>query len=145
MNYCIPILLMACAGAAVALQPSINARLAQKVGLLESACFSFAVGTATLALVLLLSGKGMPKALSDTVWWEWSGGVLGAFFVTTTILAVPRIGTAAAMAAAIAAQLITGLVLDHFGLFGFRGGEMSLTRSMGALLLILGAWLVVRR
>jgi transporter family-2 protein len=145
MNHLIPILLMACAGAAVALQPSINARLAQKVGLLESACFSFAVGTATLVLVLLISGKGIPKTLSETAWWEWSGGVLGAFFVTTTILAVPRIGTAAAMAAAITAQLMTGLILDHFGLFGFRGGEISLTRSMGAVLLILGAWLVVRR
>lgn len=145
MNHLLPILLMACAGAAVALQPSINARLAQKVGLLESACSSFAVGTVTLAFVLLLSGKGLPKGLPETVWWEWSGGVLGAFFVTVTILAVPRIGTAAAMAAAIAAQLLTGLVLDHFGLFGFRGGEISLTRSLGAGLLILGAWLIVRR
>lgn len=145
MNHLIPILLMACAGAAVALQPSINARLAQKVGLLESACISFAVGTATLALVLLISGKTTTKEISGILWWEWSGGILGAFFVSVTILAVPRIGTAAALAAAIAAQLVTGLILDHFALFGFRGAEISLTRSVGAFLLILGAWLVVRR
>ncbi|NMC73009.1 MAG: DMT family transporter, partial [Geobacteraceae bacterium] len=141
MKYCIPILLMACAGAAVALQPSINARLAQKVGLLESACISFGVGTAALLLALLLSGRGTLKGIWETVWWEWSGGVLGAFFVTVTILAVPRVGTAAAMAAAITAQLLTGLVLDHFGPFGFRGGEISMTRTLGAALLILGAWL----
>jgi transporter family-2 protein len=145
MNHLIPILLMACAGAAVALQPSINARLAQKVGLLESACISFAVGTVALLLVLLLSGKGTWKGLSATVWWEWSGGVLGAFFVSVTILAVSRIGTAATMGAAIAAQLLTGLILDHFGLFGFQESSIDLKRSLGACLLILGAYLVVRR
>jgi transporter family-2 protein len=145
MNQMIPVVLMLCAGATIALQPSINARLAQKVGFLESACISFAVGTLALFLVILLSGRWVWKGLAETVWWEWSGGLLGAFFVSATILAVPRIGTAAAMAAAITAQLMTGLMLDHFGMFGFRGVEISPARSLGAALLIAGAWLVVRR
>ncbi|HZV82312.1 MAG TPA: DMT family transporter, partial [Geobacteraceae bacterium] len=33
---------MFCGGITIALQPSINARLAQKVGLVESSCISFA-------------------------------------------------------------------------------------------------------
>ncbi|MRR37694.1 EamA-like transporter family protein, partial [bacterium] len=37
-------LLMMFGGAVLALQPSINARLAQKVGILESSFISFAVG-----------------------------------------------------------------------------------------------------
>ena len=68
-----------------------------------------------------------------------------AFFVSATILAVPRIGTAAAMAASITAQLLTALLLDHFGLFGFGGAPIDLKRSTGAFLLILGAWLIIRR
>ncbi|MDD2318484.1 MAG: DMT family transporter [Geobacteraceae bacterium] len=144
MTNLFPIITMICAGAAVALQPSINARLAQKAGFLESACISFAVGTGTLALALLLSGKATWKGLHGTAWWEWSGGVLGAFFVSATILAVPRIGTAATMAVAISAQLLTALVLDHFGMFGFGGMQIDLKRSLGAVLLILGAWIIVR-
>lgn len=138
------LIIMVCAGAAVALQPSINARLAQKAGLLESACISFAVGTLGLVIALLLSGKTNVRGLHETAWWEWTGGILGAFFVTATILAVPKIGTAATMAVAIAAQLLTALVLDHFGLFGFGGMQIDLKRSLGAVLLIIGAWIIVR-
>lgn len=145
MYHLFPVLIMVCAGAAVALQPSINARLAEKTGFLESACISFAVGTAVLFVALLISGKWTVKGLSETLWWEWTGGILGALFVSATILAVPRIGTASAMAASITAQLLTALLLDHFGLFGFGGAQIDLKRSLGASLLILGAWLIIRR
>jgi len=144
MSNLLTLIIMICAGAAVALQPSINARLAQKAGLLESACISFAVGTLGLVIALLISGKTNVRGLHETAWWEWTGGILGAFFVTATILAVPKIGTAATMAVAIAAQLLTALVLDHFGLFGFGGMQLDLKRSLGAVLLIIGAWIIVR-
>ena len=138
-------LVMFCAGITVALQPSINARLAQKVGILESACISFAVGTLVLLSMVLVSGRGNIKGMADIVWWEWTGGILGALFVTTTILVVPRIGTAGAMAATIASQLMTGLLLDHLGLFGFRGAPLDLKRLAGAVLLLIGAALIYRR
>ncbi|MGA7827691.1 MAG: DMT family transporter [Geobacteraceae bacterium] len=144
MTNLLPLIIVVCAGAAVALQPSINARLAQKAGLVESACISFAVGTLALVIVLLLSGKTNIRGLQETAWWEWTGGVLGAFFVSATILAVPRIGTTATMAVAIATQLITALLLDHFGVFGFGGMQIDLKRSLGAALLIIGAWIIVR-
>lgn len=137
-------LIMFFAGMTVAIQPSINARLAQKVGVIESACISFGVGTIALLLVLLFSGKGTLRGIGDTAWWEWTGGLLGALFVSMTIVVVPRIGTAAAMAAIIAAQLVTGLVLDHFGLFGFKGVPMDIKRTVGVALLLCGAFLVRR-
>ena len=135
-------LMMFCAGITVAVQPSVNARLAQKVGIIESACISFAVGTIALYLLLLVSGRGTFRGVSETAWWEWTGGILGAIFVSTTIVVVPRIGTAAAMAAIIAAQLIAGIILDHFGFFGFQGTPMDAKRAVGVLLLLAGAMLV---
>jgi len=129
---------------AVALQPSINARLAQKIGILESACISFAVGTLVLLLVVFISGRGSLKGIYSATWWELTGGILGALFVSLTILVVPRIGTAATMAAIIAAQLTTGLVLDHFGLFGFKVFPFDLKRLMGLAFLTLGAGLMMR-
>ncbi|CAG0933245.1 Inner membrane protein YdcZ [Rhodocyclaceae bacterium] len=138
-------LLMMCGGAVLALQPSINARLAQKVGIIESSFISFAVGTLVLAVALSFWGRGSLRAISGAAWWELTGGLLGAAFVTLTILVVPRIGTAAAMAAIIASQLITGLLMDHLGLFGFRGVPLDGKRLAGALLLMAGAALVFRR
>jgi len=138
-------ILMMCGGAVLALQPSINARLAQKVGIIESSFISFAVGTLVLAVALSFWGRGSLRAISGAAWWELTGGLLGAAFVTLTIIVVPRIGTAAAMAAIIASQLITGLLMDHLGLFGFRGAPLDGKRLAGAVLLMAGAALVFRR
>jgi len=145
MNNILLFFLMFCGGLAVAMQPSINSRLAQKIGFLESSCISFAVGTLALYIVALVAGRGSFRSLPEAAWWELSGGLLGAYFVSMTILAVPRIGTTAALAATIAAQLLTGLVLDTFGLFGFRQIPFDFKRAVGVGLLIVGASLIFRR
>jgi len=137
--------LMFCGGIAVAFQPSINGRLAQKVGIIESSCISFAIGTLFLLGGAFLAGKGSFRGLAVVPWWELTGGILGAFFVTMTIIAVPRIGTTAAMAAVIGAQLITGILLDHFGLFGFKVIPLDGRRLIGIVLLMAGTALVFRK
>ena len=145
MNNITLYLLMFCGGIAIALQPSINARLAQKVGVLQSSCISFAVGTLALLLAALLIGRGSFREIGGASGWELTGGLLGAFFVTLTIFVVPRIGTAAAMASVIGAQLATGVLLDHFGLLGGRHIPLDSGRSLGIALLLIGGWLVFRR
>ncbi len=146
MNSMLLFFLMFCGGITVALQPSINGRLAQRVGAVESSCVSFLVGTLALLTIVLLGGRlGNLRAIADARWWELTGGLLGAFFVTLTIVIVPRIGTASAMAATIAAQLITGLLLDQLGIFGFRAIPLDGKRALGVALLLAGAGLVFRR
>jgi len=145
MNHFLLLILMFCGGIAIAVQPSINGRLAQKVGTLESSCISFAVGTLLLSAVVLYAGKGSIKGVADASWWELTGGCLGAFFVTMIIVAVPRIGTTAAMATVICAQLTTGVLLDHFGMFGFRTIPLDGKRAFGVALLMAGAALIVRK
>jgi len=145
MNHILLLVLMFCGGIAIAFQPSINGRLAQKIGTLESSCISFAVGTLFLLLLVLAAGKGSLRGATHASWWELSGGVLGAFFVTMTIVAIPRIGTTAAMAAVIGAQLTTGVLLDHFGLFGFRTIPLDSKRAIGVALLMAGAGLIIRK
>jgi transporter family-2 protein len=136
---------MFCGGMAVAIQPSINARLAQKIGAFESSFISFAVGTFAMLLVVMFTGRGSLKALGATTWWELTGGLLGAFFVTLTIVTVPRIGTVAVMAGVIAGQLATGAILDHYGLFGFQQVPLEPKRMFGIVLLAAGAALVLRK
>jgi len=137
--------LMFCGGIAIAIQPSINGRLAAKIGIIESSCISFAIGALALLGGALLAGKGSFRGLADAPWWTLTGGLLGAFFVTMTIIAVPRIGTTSAMAAVIGAQLATGILLDHLGLFGFRTIPLDGRRAAGVLLLMAGAALIFRK
>jgi len=145
MNNLMLLFLMFCGGITIALQPSINGRLAQKIGVIESSCISFAVGTVVLLVGAVLAGKGSFKGLEAVSWWELSGGALGAFFVTMTIIAVPRIGTTSAMAAVIGAQLTTGILLDHFGLFGFKTIPLDGKRLIGVVLLMAGTALIFRK
>ena len=145
MSNTILVILMACGGLAVALQPSINARLAQKVGAYESSLISFAVGTLALLIMVMIAGRGNLRNVADASWWELTGGLLGAYFVTMTIIAVPRLGTVAVMSIIIAGQLITGALLDQSGLFGLRQIPFTPLRGIGILLLCVGAGLVIRK
>ncbi len=145
MSNFILIVLMAVGGVAVAVQPSINARLAEKTGFLEAATVSFAVGTLVLLLVSIASGQGSFRRVPDADWWQLTGGLFGAFFVAMTIVGVPRIGTTAVLALTIVSQLIAGLVMDHYGLFGMRGIPIDFKRLLGVTFLLVGVFLICRR
>jgi transporter family-2 protein len=144
MSKFILLLIIFVSGVLVALQPSVNARLAQKIGLVESSTISFLVGTIALFLLALAFGQGSFRALTQVSWWELTGGLMGAFFVSAVILVVPRLGTGAVMAVAIAGQLLMALLLDQFQFFGFREIPINLSRVSGAVLMLLGTWLIVR-
>jgi len=74
MSNFVLIILMAVGGVAVALQPSINARLAEKIGFLEAATVSFVVGTLVLLLISLLTIMvGTWHTVSGTGWCSDSG------------------------------------------------------------------------
>jgi len=139
------IILMAVGGAAVAIQPSLNARLAEKTGFLQAATISFAVGTLVLLLISLSSGHGNFRRILEADWWQLTGGFFGAFFVTMTIVGVPRIGTTAVLALTIVSQLLAGLVMDHYGLLGMRVIPIDLKRLLGITFLLVGVFLIYRR
>lgn len=133
------------AGAAVAAQAGVNATLARGVGgPVHAALVSFAVGTLALAFVAIARHDPLPTAgaLAELPLWAWIGGLLGAFFVTVAIVAAPRLGAAALVAAVIAGQLGAALVIDHFGWAGFEPRAATLQRVAGVGLLALGALLV---
>lgn len=145
MNNLVLVFLMACGGLAVAIQPSINARLAQKVGSYESSLISFVVGTLAMLFMVVIAGRGNLRNVVDASWWELTGGLLGAYFVTMTIIAVPRLGTLAVMSIILAGQLTTAALLDQYGVFSLRQIPLTPVRGFGILLLCIGAGLVARK
>ncbi len=139
------IVLMVIGGAAIAIQPPLNASLAEKTGYLPAATISFAVGAVVLLILSLVSGEGSFRRAADADWWQLCGGLLGAFFVTMSIVAVPRIGITAVLALTIVFQLITGLVMDHYGMLGMRVIPVDFKRLLGVAFLLAGLFLVYRR
>jgi transporter family-2 protein len=141
-----PYLLLAlAAGMCVPVQAGINARLGSHVGGPTAAAFiSFLVGTITLAVFLVAAkgGLNLRDAAAQTNWWHWSGGVLGAFFVSSTIFLAPRLGATTMLATIVFAQMLASLLVDHYGLLDYPIKTASPTRILGVALVVLGVILV---
>ena len=134
-------------GVLLPVQAGINAQLRTVVGVpLAATLVSFLIGTAALVAGALATRTPLPLAAawSQSPWWYWVGGLIGAVYVAGSIVLAPRLGAATLVAAVVAGQMLTSLVLDQFGWVGFPVHEMTAVRVLGAALIIGGVVLVQR-
>src|SRR5215469_1571495 len=135
------------AGLLLTVQVGLNAALRSAFGNPGTAALAnFLVGTAGLFAYLLITRAQWPgrAALSVAPGWVWLGGLLGAFYVGSSVVVGPRLGAAALLALTVFGQLAASLVVDHFGWLGFPQHPLTLTRLAGAALLLVGVVLTVR-
>jgi transporter family-2 protein len=131
------------AGSFLPLQAGVNARLAHFVGgPVRASAISFGVGAIALLIVVVLFYRHGQTRAHDAPWWAWIGGLLGAFYVTATVVVPVRIGAAAFFGILVAAQLVTSVLIDQFGWLKFPQHQASPLRLLGVALLIAGALLV---
>ena len=135
------------AGCLVGMQAPINSRLGKTIGTLPAASFSFIVGTAALVLITVIvqGGLGALGGVGRAPWWALVGGLLGAIYVATALVAVRTLGAAGLTAVVIFGQLGVSVVVDRFGLLGIARHPVGAQRVIGLVLLALGVALVVRR
>ncbi|HEU5051385.1 MAG TPA: DMT family transporter [Gemmatimonadales bacterium] len=141
------ILLAMITGVVLPVQAGVNHQLRLSLGHpVLAAGVSFLIGTLALAGYIVAARLSIPAgALGRTVWWHWTGGVLGAFFVATAIILTPRLGAATLVATVVAGQMVSSLILDHYGLVGYDRHPLNLGRVVGAALVIAGVFLIQRR
>ena len=146
MTY-IYLLLAFLTGIAITIQGGVNANLRQAVhNPVLAAAISFGTGFVILFAFVLAAGTPIPSmgVVRQISWWKWMGGVIGAAYVTTVIISVPKIGTANLVSLSVAGQLLAAVVLDHYGLLGFPLHPANGWRLLGVVLIMLGVTLVVR-
>ena len=137
--------LTALAGGLVALQAPINSGLGKAVGTWAAASISFLVGTAALLLIAAINNSSVHLGGAGGIaWYYFTGGLLGAAYVTTVLVSVRTLGAGGVTAATIAGQLSTAVVLDRFGAFGLPEKPVTAGRLVGIALLAAGVFLVVR-
>jgi bacterial/archaeal transporter family-2 protein len=139
------IALTAGAGGLVAMQAPINGMLGKSAGKLAAASISFLIGTAVLVAITALSGSevNLSEATKLPLYY-FTGGLLGAAYVTTVLITVNTLGAGGVTAATIAGQLSTSVVLDRVGAFGLPEKQLTLARLVGVALLAAGVFLIVR-
>jgi transporter family-2 protein len=80
----------------------------------------------------------------DGSWYYLLGGLLGALYVLTVLIAVTAIGAAGVAAATVFGQLTASVAIDRLGLFGLDQVPVTPGRLLGLVLLLAGTVLVVR-
>ena len=140
------ILLALVAGALQPFQAAINSRLGKEADNPIFAVFiSGLLSGVVLGVYLLFTRSVLPKGWAAAVqlpWWMWLGGVIGAAYLSSIVIATPKLGAGTLMALVIAAQVAVSVVLDHLAAFGLERHPLSWGRAAGVALFCVGAFLI---
>jgi transporter family-2 protein len=146
MRYLI-LILVVLGGAVIPIQVAANKRMEQAVRspVLAAAIALFA---GSIALGALAStgwlGRGQIRGAASAPWWFWLAAACSIFTVVS-IVALPRIGAAAVIAATVFGQLTAAAALDQFGWLGVPQIRLNWWRIGGAVLLLVGTLMMQRK
>jgi transporter family-2 protein len=139
--------IMLVAGLGIPVMAALNGGLGAK---LQSPALAtvilFAVGLLTSLLILLIT-EGIPKFDNNLLIPKhyFLGGLLVIFYILSITWVAPRFGIANAISFVLLGQLLSMTLIDHFSLFGAVNYELSVQRSIGLILMVIGVFLVVRK
>ena len=137
------VLIVVAGGLVAGLQATMNADLSKRVGALESSFVTFAGGATLLLLLTLLFGSGKLNLLAQAPKWQLTGGAMGVIIMASIIFGIPVLGAGPAILASIAGQLLLGMAVDHFGLFGVTRTPFGALRAAGVLMMLVSVLIVV--
>ena len=141
------VLVSAVIGAMIAFQALVNTRLATYTGsIMWTAVISFLVGFVGLTTIALALRSPVPTLdmMAKAPWWAWIGGLLGATYIATVIILVPRMSPALLFGSAIAGQMLMLVIAEHFALAGVTRHSISPARLAGVALIVAGTALCKR-
>jgi bacterial/archaeal transporter family-2 protein len=138
-------------GFLIAMQAGCNATLEKSLqNPVLSAFLSFCSGTFALLFALAIytavTGGSMPRAAQWTAvpWWGWFGGALGAVYILCMVLTAEKVGAGIFVGITVTATIVASLVMDHYGLLGFKQHPAGPGRIIGGALMIAGMLLIGR-
>lgn len=135
------------AGAVLPLQAGINSKMGQLVqSPVISSFISFVTGAVALLVYMVLSRVPLANLTyaRTAPAFLWIAGLLGAFYVTSVILLLPRLGAALTFGLVIGGQMLVSVIFDHFGVLGTPVHPFSAMRLVGILLVVAGV-IVIRK
>lgn len=136
------------AGIAMSIQSGINGQLR---GALQhpilAALISFLTGTLALIVILVFSKQALPtlQQYSDISFYKYTGGLLGAFIVTVTLISISKVGAGNMFVLIVAGQLITAVIMDHMGVLGLKENPLTVQKLIGISLVVAGAYIVNKK
>ncbi len=147
MNQSLSLAFLVAAGIGLVIQNTLMVRITQSSStILIAMLLNSLVGIVLFVTILLIKQGvgGFQELVASVKWWTLIPGLLGSFFVFASISGYQNVGAATTIAVLIASQLIGGLVMDVVKSEGVALRAL-VGPVCGAVLLVIGAWLVARR
>lgn len=131
-------------GVAVGLQSPIAGAISQRVGGTASSFVIHVSGAILSGVLLLLRGGEQIGQWRSLSWYMLGSGSFGVVLYLTLSYTLPRVGATTAVLCVIVGQLVTGIAIDTFGLFAVAQRPLDASRLLGLLVVIVGAYFIVR-
>lgn len=133
-------------GMCSASQTAANGYLGKVLGSsIQAGAVNLGVGVILLFLLSMIpkdSRKALLSGIEPGPWWMWLGGLFGAIFVIGAATLSPIIGTGATVIGILAGTILSGQLIERFGLFGAPRSVLQPIRVIGLLFVFLGAVMV---
>ena len=124
----------------------INGALGNRIQspLLATVVF-YSIGLGMVGTAFLIAGnRAALMALQEAPRWYFLAGAISAVVVASSTFLIPRIGAINLFVIVIALQMVSRMVISHYGWFESPMAPISPFKILGALMLLVGAVLVVR-
>ena len=137
MNYFISIF----TGIILAIMISLNDGLGNISGNYASSVIIHFVGLIGIIFVLIFT-KSKIKNLKGIPFYMFTGGLIGILTVLFTNIGFMGLGVSLTVSLSLLGQLVTSLVIDHFGYFNMTVVEFDKKKILGLIIIIAGIYVM---
>ncbi len=133
-------------GAGYPIQAGVNATISQFHGhsLLAALTNTTIASLALLVAVIVMRVPLPPLAsVAKAPWYAWTGGLLGGFFVLSSLVLAPRLGALAFVATTIVGTMAASLIIDHYGFLVYKVQPITTLRVVGGVMVVTGMLLIL--
>lgn len=136
----------ALAGAAMAVQGSLNSVLNKNAGIWPASLWVHVTGAITVLAILIWARAPVSSLFAHPAPWPaYLGGFLNVLIIWGVMKSMPAVGVGNATAAIVLLQLITALLVDNCGLLGLKKIGWSWWNLVGIVLMVIGARLILMK
>ena len=133
------------AGLANPFQSGTNAELKTQLAQpLWATMWVYGTGLVGVLLVQLFARQPLPASahVHAVPWWAWMGGLISILATFAGLMFAQQLGAGVFTGITITVSVVVSILLDHFGLIGFKHHTASPLRVAGGVLMVGGVWLV---
>jgi transporter family-2 protein len=128
-------------GALIPVQAATNAAMSRVIGSVPITSLAlFAIGFVVVAAWMIVMREPLPaiNTLRHVPLYGYLGGFIVASYVIAITFLAPRLGVGNSIRLVVTGQIVAAVIIDHVGAFGAVVQRLTIGRTIGVVLMIVG-------